>query len=708
MVSRKDSKEKSSSVFLILCLFLVPAVFFSLWGSCHAVPVDTRSRDLLKKSLEDIVSSHMLRKDPKASLLVLAEVRLKQGLWQDAAGYASALISMDTKNMKAHGVLGVVCALAGDRDRAYNEMKLLKDAGEQGVYPDLIQAIMTAHDGKFGEAEGFLTDALKKDPGHPVAVYYSGNLCLMQGKIDEAETAYKRVIAVSPDFPAALAGLGRVAVRHNQRAEAVSWYEKALDKEPGNLSYRRELINIHKSLGRKDAADNEMKLALYYMPGVRESRLKQGMQLLMQGEYSEAVNHADMMLSIYKDIPEALYIKAAAQINLNKTDPAVKNVQSFVSRQWGMAQAHHYAGMCYLALDRLSEAEKHFQTVIMIDPWMGKSFIPLTVIEQLRGNNRYALQGLTLALRQGEPPPLIRYLMGHIKLATGDTTGYQYEMKGAVGLMPGLEGNADFYVPMKENVGTFTTDRNLMVLFFYNGWHGKTINAADTLLKINKRDPFAWYYRALSLVAHQKMNDALHAFRELARIKPDLSAAHMGQGRLYLQIGKYEEAATSFRKVVTADRENEPGHVALGDALAQQGLKKEAITSYKMALTLNPERTETYLKLAAMFSEDPAELSEALQYALKAEELAPGDPSVEDVIGWIYVKQGDVKNALEKLHTASKALPLDPVVQYHLGVAYYKNGEHKQARAALQEALKISRNFSGADDAIELLKKISE
>lgn len=706
MVTRKSSKEKHLSGCLILSVFLISVVLSLFCQPCHAVPVDTRSMESLMKAPEDLVSSDMLRADPKASLLVLAEVRLKQGLWQDAAGYASSLISMDPKNLKGHGILGVVTALAGDR--AHKELASLEDAGDHGLYPDLIKAIVTARDGKFGEAVGHIKAALEKDPGHPVAIYYGGSLSLMQGRIDEAEKAFKRVIAVSPDFSAALAGLGQVAVRRNKMEDAVSWYDKALEKEPANLSYRRELIEIYKTLGRKDAADGEMKLALYYVPGVRETRLKQGMQLLTQGEYGEAVKLADTVLNIYKDVPEALYIKAAAQINLNEKELAVKDVQAFVSRQWGMPQAHHYAGMCYLALGRIDEAEKHFKIVIMAAPGMGKSFIPLTIIEQLRGNTRYALQGLALTIRQGEPPPLIYYFMGHIRMAAGDPAGYRDDMKEAVGLMPGLAGNTEFYVPAKENVGSFTHERNLMVLFFYNGWYGKTISAADTLLKINRDDPFAWYYRALSLVAHKRTNDAINAFRQLARIDPHLTAAHMGLGRLYLQTGRYREAVSSFQKVVAVDRENEPGHIALADALARHGARKQAVASYRKALKLNPSRVETYLKLAAILSDDPEELNEALKYALKAEELAPGDPSAADLIGWIYLKQGEVKNALEKLHAALKALPRDPVVQYHLGVAYYKNGELKQAQASLQEALRLSKNFTGAEDARKLLKEISE
>jgi hypothetical protein len=43
-----------------------------------------------------------------------------------------------------------------------------------------------------------------------------------------------------------------------------------------------------------------------------------------------------------------------------------------------------------------------------------------------------------------------------------------------------------------------------------------------------------------------------------------------------------------------------------------------------------------------------------------------------------------------------------------LGVAYYKNNNPNEAKKAFQAALNISKNFRGADQAAEILKKLSK
>lgn len=79
-----------------------------------------------------------------------------------------------------------------------------------------------------------------------------------------------------------------------------------------------------------------------------------------------------------------------------------------------------------------------------------------------------------------------------------------------------------------------------------------------------------------------------------------------------------------------------------------------------------------------------------------------------DVLGWVYVKRGEVKKGIEKLKEASCILSQDPVILYHLGVAYYKDNNPNEAKNALQTALNISKNFRGADQAAEILKKLSK
>ena len=77
------------------------------------------------------------------------------------------------------------------------------------------------------------------------------------------------------------------------------------------------------------------------------------------------------------------------------------------------------------------------------------------------------------------------------------------------------------------------------------------------------------------------------------------------------------------------------------------------------------------------------------------------------MLGWVLVRSGETEKGLKELQEASERLRRDPLVLYHLGMAYYKKNDLKEAKKALQAAVQISKNFPGADHALEVLKNIS-
>ncbi len=106
--------------------------------------------------------------------------------------------------------------------------------------------------------------------------------------------------------------------------------------------------------------------------------------------------------------------------------------------------------------------------------------------------------------------------------------------------------------------------------------------------------------------------------------------------------------------------------------------------------------------------DQPKSHDEAFKIANKSVEVAPKNPFSLDALGWVNLQRGDIKGGLEKLKEASSILPQDPVILYHLGVGYYKDNNPKEAKNALQAALNISTSFRGADQAAEILKKLSK
>jgi tetratricopeptide (TPR) repeat protein len=95
-----------------------------------------------------------------------------------------------------------------------------------------------------------------------------------------------------------------------------------------------------------------------------------------------------------------------------------------------------------------------------------------------------------------------------------------------------------------------------------------------------------------------------------------------------------------------------------------------------------------------------------LGLAQKAKEKQPDNPAIMDTLGWIYYKKGLYDSAIRELKSSAEKLPENASVRYHLGLAYHKKGEHALARKELTEALRISNDFDGADEARRVLSEL--
>jgi Tfp pilus assembly protein PilF len=93
---------------------------------------------------------------------------------------------------------------------------------------------------------------------------------------------------------------------------------------------------------------------------------------------------------------------------------------------------------------------------------------------------------------------------------------------------------------------------------------------------------------------------------------------------------------------------------------------------------------------------------EALKYAQRAVELAPGNPSYSDTLGWILYGKGLYAPAIQYLEMAA-AKPGNVVWKYHLAMAYAKAGQAARGRTTLDAALKVDNRVPEAKMAQQIV-----
>lgn len=82
-------------------------------------------------------------------------------------------------------------------------------------------------------------------------------------------------------------------------------------------------------------------------------------------------------------------------------------------------------------------------------------------------------------------------------------------------------------------------------------------------------------------------------------------------------------------------------------------------------------------------------LEEALALIKRAAALDPSDPAIQDSLGWVYYRLGDLDRAEALLRDAYAAYP-DQEVAAHLGEVLWRQGKEREARRVWREALEHS------------------
>jgi len=103
-----------------------------------------------------------------------------------------------------------------------------------------------------------------------------------------------------------------------------------------------------------------------------------------------------------------------------------------------------------------------------------------------------------------------------------------------------------------------------------------------------------------------KPTDAIAAYSQALRAKPDFAYAHTGLGNALTEAGQLDLAVQSHRRAIAIDPEFAEAHNNLGNTLAFLGRLDEAIASYRRALAIKPDFAQAYTGLFFALSHDDA------------------------------------------------------------------------------------------------------
>ena len=113
--------------------------------------------------------------------------------------------------------------------------------------------------------------------------------------------------------------------------------------------------------------------------------------------------------------------------------------------------------------------------------------------------------------------------------------------------------------------------------------------------------------------------------------------------------------------------------------------------------------------LASLLSDYPSsarDLDEALDWAKKVQAAAPGELTVQDTLGWVYYRKGDLQKAYGLISPVAAKVKDNPSINFHMGMVLFKMGKVPQAKDYLNKALASNALFTGREEAMKTVQQM--
>jgi len=213
-----------------------------------------------------------------------------QNRLDDAASLYRRAVDVDPKSFEATLSLGLLLARQGKLKEAH--LLLVRatqlDPGDAG--PELKARAWRAlaridHDIDPAQASSELLEALKLSPETPDDTLMAAELAEKAGQTDEAQAAYRRVLAKDPKSERANEGMAQLLIKQKKYPEAETLLRSALDQLPDDPALTAELAEVLVAQDKAEALPLLQKLHGAHPDDVAISRMLAGV-LSDAGDYA--------------------------------------------------------------------------------------------------------------------------------------------------------------------------------------------------------------------------------------------------------------------------------------------------------------------------------------------------------------------------------------------------------------------------------------
>jgi len=558
-----------------------------------------------------------------------------------------------------------------------------------------------------------------------------GAFYMSRGRIAEAEQQFKHSIDVDPKDPAPRADYVRLLMTEGRKADAEAFLRQTKSALPDNSEGYRMLGDFYYANGDLDKATTEY--GSLYSDHPKDIAVKKNyvQLLILKNRLDEATKLNNEILKLSPREADALVYRGQIQLDQGDATGAVDSLQQALKNDSNNAVAHYHLGRAFGMQHNDAQAETEWREAVRLRPDLTDAQRDLANLETRRGDIDALAQTAQQIIQFAPNAP-----DGYLYRALAEMNRQKYsdaeqDMRKAAEVAPGNPapyvqmGNlhleqkqfadaAKFYQQaLDRDAGSTDALQGLMKAYLAQKQPDQAIAAARA--QIVKSPTSSGFYDLLGTALFESKKDlsgADAAFHKAIELDTNNADA-----LLKLVQVQHAEGSGSVSQALAIDLQSIKDHpreisfyILAGMMYESQNNWDQAKTLYQQALNIQPDNPLASNNLAYLMLQHGGNVDVALAMAQTARRGMPDSANAADTLGFAYYQKGVYRSAIdmfqESLRLNEKRGADDPDVHYHLGLAYQKANQPSQARQQLERALKISPNFSDADDARKALAEL--
>ena len=358
-----------------------------------------------------------------------------------------------------------------------------------------------------------------------------------------------------------------------------------------------------------------------------QSKLKYCQQLMQKGQFSEAVNHLEVLLGQYPDQSEPRYYMAVCQRRLGQHEDALHSLDTLLKTFPVYARAYQERGHIYQAQSRPSKSITAFEKAVEINPALLGSWRALageasnlnreTAQQQVNWLSSLPreLVAVSSMIHQGQIYKAEQLCRHYLKQNPHHPEAMR--LLAEIGVKFQILDDAEFLL---ESCVEFEPD-----------FHRARL---DYVVVLHKR---------------QKYHKSLEQAEYLHNIDPDNMGFKICLANAQQANGNYEQALQTYETVLEAQPSNHSIHLSCGHTLKTMGQTQRAIEAYRKSYTVKPEFGDAYWSLANLktYQFSDQEISQMEAYEADPATSEDDRAHLNFALGKAYEDIGEFENSFK-------------------------------------------------------------